>query len=388
MALLQIGAAGGGIMSALGSNSIASALGISTGSSTPLTFATKFGTQSIFTASSLPYVIRTNKNFDVIFHWYPQNSQIRSYFANAFSAEDTDELTLFIRSITMPSLLNQASNQDIAGLRLGSSLPGKGVGTANRANALTMDILSTEFSLVDHCFYQWMREVESPYWIYGPTKNDSVGNDYQTIMKGIMGAFNDGTTKTVTDSEGKEKSVPTLNIKATATNTKITDLEKLNDTATALISQQSMSELVPFTRADIEIKYYSGNQTPLHSVIFYGAFPVSIELMSVDHTAQFKESHKVTFACDSIDISSPFVADGTDSGDGYITNSLNEAIDNTFLKNYNNTAKWTAGLQEDIVSNYANAMLAKASRLINKTTNKAGGKLTDTLSSAQKSLGV
>lgn len=376
MALLQIGAENGGIVNAIGNNSIAAALGISQGSISPLTFATKFGAQTLFSVSSLPYVIRTNKNFDVIFHWFPKRSQIRTYFANAFSASDVDELTLFIRSIEMPKIINNIEDRSDGGRRMGSALPGRGSGVSSRSGAFSMNILSTEFSLVDHCFYQWMRETEAPYWIYGPTTSkaednstvSSVPKDFQNVLKGIMGTFNDDKKKdtlgTMTQCGGKS-------------------CVDFTDVGTSLVSCQSESEITPFTRADIEVKYYSGNQKPLHSVIFYGAFPVGIETMGVDHEKTFKESYRVDFACDSVDISSPFVAE-SDSWASKTTGAINE-----FLGEFkSNSAKWTSGLQDDILTNYANVWLAKASRMINKTTNKAGDKLSDTLKNTQKKLGV
>lgn len=369
-------------MNALGNNSIASALGISSGNMSPSTFATKFGTQSIFTASSLPYVIRTNKNFDVIFHWYPKRSQIRSYFANAFSSSDTDELGIFIRKVNIQPIVNNATRRNEAGERLGGSLPGNGVGSSSPSNSFSMDILSTEFSLVDHCFYHWLRETESPYWIYGPKSADAKGNgilpsEYCNTMKQVIGRYvgdvleqaKDGTWSKVKGCKTPSKSVVSDGI----------------DDATSLISCMSMTEIVPFTRADVEVKYYSGNQTPLHSVIFYGAFPVRIEPMSVDHGEAFKESYRVDFTCDSVDISSPFVAEGG-SWAGEAQQWMSDALGKKKIEN--NTAKWTAGLQEDILTNYANVWLAKASRLLNKTTNKVGGKLNDTLLNAQKSIGV
>lgn len=378
-------------MNALGNNSIASALGISSGNMSPSAFATKFGTQSIFTASSLPYVIRTNKNFDVTFHWYPKRSQIRSYFANAFSASDTDELGIFIRRVTMQQLVNNPKRCDEAGGRLGGTIPGVGVGSASPTNSFSMDILSTEFSLVDHCFYQWLRETESPYWIYGPTNNSGTGgetwagaipSEFKTMLEEILGKYAKGLKS---NSQNLDESVVKAIIGPD------NSVTVANDDKTALISLQNTSDMMPFTRADVEVQYYSGNQTPLHSVIFYGAFPTRIELMSVDHNGEFKESHKVDFACDSVDIKSPFIAEAGswasqthDAISGFISNKLK----NDKFEVGMNTAKWTAGLQEDILSNYANVWLSKASRLLNKTTNKVGGKLNDKLLNAQKSLGV
>ena len=376
-------------MNAIGNNSIASALGISSGNMSPSAFATKFGTQSIFTASSLPYVIRTNKNFDVTFHWYPKRSQIRSYFANAFSASDTDELGIFIRRVTMQQLVNNPKRCDEAGGRLGGTIPGVGVGSASPTNSFSMDILSTEFSLVDHCFYQWLRETESPYWIYGPTNNSGTGgetwagaipSEFKTMLEKILGKYANGLNA---NSENMEVSL----IKAVSgPDNKVT---VANDDKTAFISLQNTSDMMPFTRADVEVQYYSGNQTPLHSVIFYGAFPTRIELMSVDHNGEFKESHKVDFACDSVDIKSPFIAEAG-SWASQAQGAISDRLSNSDLlsKLGTNTAKWTAGLQEDILSNYANVWLSKASRLLNKTTNKVGGKLNDKLLNTQKSLGV
>lgn len=385
MALLQIGASGGGIMNALANNSIASALGISQGSISPSTFATKFGAQSLFTASSLPYIIRTNKNFDIIFHWHPKRSQIRSYFANAFSASDTDELNLFVRKVNINPLVNQAMTKADAGARFAAAIPGNGVGSSSQATAFSLDILSTEFSLVNHCFYQWMRETESTYWIYGPTgRNDQNGigggslKQYSKMMVSVFGSYVDAKSG---DTVANEKGFGYHTVLTTG------GVVGNGQDPSRLIALQSETQMVPFTRADVEVKYYSGNQTALHSVTFYGAFPVRLEMMSADHEGNFKEFYRVDFACDSIDISSPFVAEADENNKESWASQFSDKVSEVgFLAN--NTAKWTVGLQENILSNLGNVWLAKASRMLNKTTNKAGAKVNDALLKAQKALGA
>ena len=106
MATIALGGGGSSITDIVGNNAIGSALGLTSGALTPLAFATKFGAGSIFSSSSLAYEIRARNNFDVIFHWFPTRSQIRTYFANAFTAQDTDDIKYLIRKVTVPNFVN------------------------------------------------------------------------------------------------------------------------------------------------------------------------------------------------------------------------------------------------------------------------------------------
>lgn len=248
MATLSLGGGGSSLAGALGNNAIGSALGLTTSVNSPLAFATKFGAGSIFQSSSLAYQIKARNNFDVIFNWFPRRSQIRTYFANAFTASDTDDLKFIIRGVKVPDFVNNAENKEPG--HLVGAIPGSGI---NGSGELVIEFLSTEFSYVDHIIYQWMNETESPFWIYS-----------------------DGGTRSA----------------------------YLSPLAFKMASQ---SECVPFTRADIAIQYYSSNDKPLHSVICYGAFPVQISTMDVNNDMNFVAGYSVQFAYDSMIVSSPFV---------------------------------------------------------------------------------
>ena len=342
---------------ALGSNAVTNALGIDFGTIlTPSKFLTKFTPSTVFAYRSLAYEIRSSKNFDVIFHWFPRCSQIRSMFSNAFSAADTDEINLLVRSIRMPTLASevvQEANQ--SNIKFRASFPGLGVNSRGRVE---MTFLNTEFSYVDHCFYQWLCETESPFWLYGPNTatDDSAIDKLKTLGNYIF-------------KEGEVSMQYAI------------DWMSFED-ASKLIYLNSQTESAPFTRADIEVKMYSGNMKELHSIWFMGAYPVTIQLENVDHSktsANELEGHSVSFAFDSVCISSPFSYDNTGS------NKLTSAASGLF-GGMSYSAPWTSGLYDDTLTQIANTYLAKASRLMNKVTRKAGEKVSGKLKGWQDKL--
>lgn len=341
---------------ALGSNAITNALGIDFGTIlTPSKFLTKFTPSTVFAYRSLAYEIRNSKNFDVIFHWFPRCSQIRSMFSNAFSAADTNEINLLVRSIRMPNMTSSSNIRANEGnIKFRGAFPGTGV---NCEGNLSMTFLNTEFSYVNHCFYQWLCETESPYWIYGP----SVVASTQAV------------------DELKELG------KLIFPRAKKMDINYVRswmafEDASKMIYLNSQTETAPFTRADIEVKMYSGNMKELHSIWFMGAFPIEIELENMDHNpvgSNDLEGHTVTFAFDSACISSPFVY----SKDNKLTNAASG-----LFGEMSNSASWTAGLYDDTLTQIGNTYLAKMSRKMNKITNKTGAKLSDKLKTYQNKL--
>lgn len=400
MATISIGNAGlaNSVTGALGDNAITNALGISSfndGVCGPSTFLTKFGAGTIFQSSSLPYHIRSNKNFTVNFHWFPKYSQIRSYFANALGATDTSELAMFIRNISVPDIVNAGNEKLNAGLNahFAGSIPGAGV---NGMGHLEMTILATEFSLVDHCFYQWLRETESPYWIYPPFGNGASSlDDFKDVFSAFSKYKKEMTEIPITDvsppKEGESDIDFNLRINRVEWQEVVDDVETVVTNylkATNLVNVQSLSQSSPFTRADIEIKYYSANFKELHSVICYGAYPIRIETMDVDNEPGFKEGYRVEFAYDSIDVVSPFVADESNG----ITNAVMggaSKVAGALGGGKNGPAKWASTLTDGMLDNYLNkSFLAKASKFVNSVTNKAGSKISDKLNNVQKKMGV
>lgn len=355
---------------ALGSNAITNALGIDFGTIlTPSKFLTKFTPSTVFAYRSLAYEIRNSKNFDVIFHWFPRCSQIRSMFSNAFSAADTNEINLLVRSIRMPSLITNPTRGNNDNPKFSAAFPGLGV---NGNGNLSMTFLNTEFSYVNHCFYQWLSETESPFWIYGPsvTASTSALDNLKELGKLIFPQ----------DKVSKSTAIRWMSY----------------EDASKLIYLNSQSETAPFTRADIEIKMYSGNMKELHSIWFMGAFPIMIELENMDHNPVGQndlEGHVVTFTYDSICISSPFTyetdqtsySDGTVGGVTKQKSNLTNAASSMFGK-YSNSAAWTAGLYDDTLTQIANTYLAKASRKMNRVMNKTGAKVQDKLKTYQSKL--
>ena len=344
---------------ALGSNAVTNALGIDFGTMlTPSKFLTKFTPSTVFAYRSLAYEIQSSKNFDVIFHWFPRSSQIRSMFANAFSAADTNEINLLVRNIQMPQLTGgQSVGGNDRSRRFQATFPGSGV---NGEGGLTMTFLNTEFSFVHHCFYQWLCETETPYWIYGAGAAAS---------RNALDCLKDLGSKIFKQENGKTNS------------TTFGKCWMEYDDASKMSFLMSESECTPFTRADIEVKMYSGNMKELHSIWFMGAFPVSIALGGIDHSpasTQTLEGHTVTFAYDSVCISSPFCY-GSKSNSGALT----KAASNLFGSLGSNSSEWTAGLYDDTLTQIGNTYLAKASRRLNKMMNKAGKNVSDKLQKYQ-----
>lgn len=402
MATISIGNAGlaNSVTGALGNNAITNALGISSfndGVCGPSTFLTKFGAGTIFQSSSLPYHIRSNKNFTVNFHWFPKYSQIRSYFANALGATDTGELALFIRNISVPDIVNAGNEKLNAGLNahFAGSIPGTGV---NGMGNLEMTVLATEFSLVDHCFYQWLRETESPYWIYPPFGNSASSLDDFKKVFSAFSKFNEEKTKVpkaVNTTKGANESYEDYLARLDYEMSLFEEVMDKNKTVvlnyartTNLVNVQSLSQSSPFTRADIEIKYYSANFKELHSVICYGAYPIRIETMDVDNEPGFKEGYRVEFAYDSIDVVSPFVADDSNGLTNAVMGGASK-VAGALGGGKNGPAKWASTLTDGMLDNYLNkSFLAKASKFVNSVTNKAGSKISDKLNNVQKKLGV
>jgi len=344
---------------ALGSNAITNALGIDFGTIlTPSKFLTKFTPSTVFAYRSLAYEIQSSKNFDVIFHWFPRCSQIRSMFSNAFSAADTNEINLLVRNIQMPNLTSGGSERGNSGNRkFQCSFPGSGV---NGEGDLSMTFLNTEFSYVHHCFYQWLCETESPFWVYGPgmaASRKSLDN-LKELGKMIF-----KQNKVSMDMAVKWMSY---------------------DDASKLHFLMSESECAPFTRADIEVKMYSGNMKELHSIWFMGAFPTRIALGGIDHSPtsqQTLEGHTVSFAYDSVCISTPFCYNSSSN-----SGALTKAAAGAFGAMGSNSAEWTAGLYDDTLTQIGNTYLAKASRRLNKIMNKTGRKVSDKLKTYQSKL--
>lgn len=400
MATISIGNAGlaNSVTGALGNNAVTNALGISSfndGICGPSTFLTKFGAGTIFQSSSLPYHIRSNKNFTVNFHWFPKYSQIRSYFANALGATDTGELAMFIRNISVPDIVNAGNEKLNVGLNahFAGSIPGAGV---NGMGHLEMTILATEFSLVDHCFYQWLRETESPYWIYPPFGNGASSLD---DFKDVFSAFSKSKKQRKdvinydmlpgeSDSDYFQRiEVDVMDSTESSDTAAIAFYNYVN--ATNLVNVQSLSQSSPFTRADIEIKYYSANFKELHSVICYGAYPIRIETMDVDNEPGFKEGYRVEFAYDSIDVVSPFVADESNGITNAVLGGASKVSGFLTGGDVNGPAKWASTLTDGMLDNYLNkSFLAKASKFVNSATNKAGSKISDKLNNVQKKMGV
>jgi hypothetical protein len=247
-----------------------------------------------------------------------------------------------------------------------------------------MTILATEFSLVDHCFYQWLRETESPYWIYPPFGNGATSlNDFKSVFSSF--SKYDLYKKSVWVID-REKNI-------------IEDIKQVTDTdgsafhqygkTTNLVNVQSLSQSSPFTRADIEIKYYSANFKELHSVICYGAYPIRIETMNVDNEPGFKEGYRVDFAYDSIDVVSPFVADESNGITNAVLGGAAKVTEALSFGGGNGPAKWASTLTDGMLDNYLNkSFLAKASKFVNSVTNKAGSKISDKLNNVQKKMGV
>lgn len=325
MAMIQLGTAGSLLNSAssvLGTNEfLSNVLGGAT-PPTPMSFFNKFTSSSIFDRQSLVFTVRGLKAFDVIFQWYPLDSQIRSYFANAFASNDSDMMSYFIQDVSVPGIGISQNKYSIGGnSHFASNVIQNGI---EPQGDLTIEFLSTEFSLVEHCFYQWISEVETPFWIY-------TGD----FPKNAQQQYNIQNCHDCRENSGRDYY-------------NYGSYNKMN----------SGSNCVPFTKADIQIKYYSANLKELHSVWLWGCFPKRIDTENPSHKpVNGIETKKVIFACDSISISSPFIPD-----------SANEAPVSNFVNNFTKRGYWTTGLTDDFVTTLANQTIMK--RISEKATKK------------------
>jgi hypothetical protein len=248
MATISLAQGDLGLTNAVLDNSITAAFGITTSTAkTPSQFLTHFGSQSIFTPSSHASTIRAMNNWDVIFHWHPESSQIRKYLSLAFQASDTGDLPFYIRKINIPAFKNDSKMLGYDGMR--GSIPGLGIN--GEGDSFQIFFLNTDFSIVHHCFYQWLRETENDEWIYTKINNPSVQAEDDT----------------------------------------------------------NVEEQVPFTKADIEIVHYSsGTNEKMHSITIFGAFPNSIQNLPVGNESSelWQPQVQVSFAYDNICVESPF----------------------------------------------------------------------------------
>ena len=325
MALIQLGTTGSLLNSAsavLGSNELLSnILGGST-PPTPISFFNKFTSSSIFDRQSLVFTVRGLKAFDVIFHWYPLDSQIRTYFANAFASNDSDMMSYFIQGVKVPSLQISTNRYAISGNNhFAGNIVGNGL---EPTGDLMIDFLSTEFSLVEHCFSQWISEVETPFWIY-------TGD----FPKNAQQQYNIKNCQDCKKNSGRN----------------YYEYERYS-------FMNSGSMCTPFTKADIEIKYYSANLKELHSVWLWGCFPKIIQPESPSHEPlNTIEKKRVVFSCDSISITSPFIPNKT--YESPLSDSVNE---------FTKRGYWTSGLTDDFATTLANQTIMK--KLSEKATKK------------------
>lgn len=146
-------------------NSIASMFGLTSSNASPQGFHTRFGTNSIFLPDKKSFTIRTLNFFNTLFKFDPpySNSKVISLISQALMEKTQDDLQFFIQDIDLPSLTDDEGGEYGTGFIKGSFTGGIAKPT-NRTFDITF--LNTEFSLIDHCFYYWLKETMSNEWIY------------------------------------------------------------------------------------------------------------------------------------------------------------------------------------------------------------------------------
>ena len=149
-------------------NSIAAAFGLTSNNVTPQGFHTRFGTNSILLPDKKSFTIRTMNFFNTLFKFEDPygTSKVISLLSQSLLEKTQDDLQFFIQDIELPAIQDDSG---WAGSEIGTgfvkgSIPGNIVKPSQRT--FEINFLNTEFSLIDHCFYYWLKETMSNEWVY------------------------------------------------------------------------------------------------------------------------------------------------------------------------------------------------------------------------------
>ena len=184
-----------------------------------LMFLTKFGAGGIYANDELAYSINTHKFFEVEAKFYPlagDSSGLKGLFSgivssiknsvndivsstlgsftsgeslfNAFIGAiakdngsfpfsiipklldygkiDQKNLALFIQSIDLPNIKTETLAPELGNMEnFGQAILPTGM-VIPENNIITLNILDTEYPLIENVFYPWMREASLPFWVY------------------------------------------------------------------------------------------------------------------------------------------------------------------------------------------------------------------------------
>jgi len=259
-------------------NKIAGAFGLGSNNDTFSNFLTKFGTNSVFLPDKKTFSIRTLNFFTTSITFYPHVSKVCNLLAKALMDKVQDDLKFFIQGIDIPAITVAHDEQEVSTGFLAGAIAGHIIKPQSR----TFDIkfLNTEFSLIDHVFYFWLKETVNNEWCYP-----------------------------LIDSKNK-----TLDIEDTA----------------------------PFTKADITITFTSMKTNEvLHSIVLTNCFPYLISQPQLNQDLKNEAFvRSVSFQFDNIYVDSTFIGSNWEDRlkDGLLDDIFNSYIGNN-IKNTINIAE-------------------------------------------------
>jgi hypothetical protein len=158
------------LTSTLLDNNIAAAFGLNSNNDNVLQFLNRFGTNSVFLPDKKTFIIRTVNNFSVEFKFQPISSKVLKLFSLSLMSKNADDLKYFIQEVTLPNIRVPIEQQVVGTGFMQGSIPGHLV--IPEARTFDISLLTTEFSLHEHCFYYWLKETVSNKWIYVAEHND------------------------------------------------------------------------------------------------------------------------------------------------------------------------------------------------------------------------
>lgn len=249
-------------------NKIASAFGMGSETDTFSNFITKFGSNSVFLPENKTFTIRSQNFFTTSIKFFPECSKVCNLLTKALIEKTQDNLKYFIQGVDVPALTVAHDEQEISTGFLGGSIAGHIIKPQNRT--FEIKFLNTEFSLMDHVFYFWIKETVNNEWCYP-----------------------------LIDSSNK-----TLDIAHTA----------------------------PFTKADITISFTSMKTNEvLHSVVLTNCFPITISMPQVSQDMRNEHFIRtVNFQFDNIYVDSTFVGS---TWEDKLKNGLLDDVFNSFIGN-------------------------------------------------------
>lgn len=147
-------------------NPLASQLGVRTSTDNILQFYNRFSENNLLQDRPLSTVLAKPYYFTCIWSFVPEKgiSNVEKMLLTSIKESNSDALKYFIQSVELPNIETFSTVEAIPN-EFGM-VSNAGIFVKPSENSFTVDFLSTEFSLHEHVFYYWLREVTQNEWVY------------------------------------------------------------------------------------------------------------------------------------------------------------------------------------------------------------------------------